>query len=321
MEKRYLPEDEETADKDHRFIKLSSQIIRGLLNIDDLNEEELEILDLGCKARRERAEREKAEKDKTSVIHDGPVVVPFDKNNVPDIWPPVAGGQVKTMSSMEIAEICEKRHDNVMRDIQATLTEDGKDALKFEGTYVDVQNKERPCYYLPRYECDLVVAGYSVKYRGTIIRRWYELGAETPEVSAPTFTLVVKDGARGVDLRELHQDLESKQEFSNWAKTKLRDFTQSVDYQPADEIVDRPQGGSYYKRGFVVSLECAKHIAMMENTERGKQVRQYFIECEKALKGLHSPTTTALPQTLGEALRFAADLADRKEALAMENTE
>ena len=68
MEKRYLPEDEETADKDHRFIKLSSQIIRGLLNIDDLNEEELEILDLGCKARRERANREQVEKEKAAAV-------------------------------------------------------------------------------------------------------------------------------------------------------------------------------------------------------------------------------------------------------------
>ena len=32
------------------------------------------------------------------------------EDSVPDVWPPIAGGQVKTMSSMEIAEITGKGH-------------------------------------------------------------------------------------------------------------------------------------------------------------------------------------------------------------------
>ena len=132
------------------------------------------------------------------------------------------------------------------------------------------------------------------------------LDDEVPEAEEPTFTFVIKEGSRGVDLRELHQELESKQEFSNWTKTKLKHFTQGVDYQPADEKVERPQGGSYVKRGFFVSTDCAKHIALMEQTEKGRQVRKYFIECEKALRESQQPA--ALPQNYAEALRAAADL-------------
>ena len=35
---------------------------------------------------------------------------------------------------------------------------------------------------------------------------------------------------------------------------------------------------------YTLSLEMAKHLAMMENTPRGYQVRGYFIECETSLK-------------------------------------
>ena len=59
------------------------------------------------------------------------------------------GGQVKTMSSMDIAEITGKSHKNVMRDIRLILGRAGIGELKFELTYLDAQNKERPCYQLP----------------------------------------------------------------------------------------------------------------------------------------------------------------------------
>jgi len=54
-----------------------------------------------------------------------------------------------------------KEHKHVMRDIRGTLEEAGIAESKFGRTYLDAQNKERPCYHLPRFECDLVVSGYS----------------------------------------------------------------------------------------------------------------------------------------------------------------
>jgi len=108
-----------------------------------------------------------------------PVVVPFDPETDPAVFPPSrADGGVKTMSSLEIAEVTGKELRNVMRDIRTVLTEAGIGALKLERTYLDAQNNQRPCYHLPRFECDLVVSGYSVRYRAAIIRRWHELEAK-----------------------------------------------------------------------------------------------------------------------------------------------
>jgi Rha family phage regulatory protein len=88
-----------------------------------------------------------------------------------------------TMSSREIAELTGKNHADVMRDIRKVFEEVEIGESKFACTYLDSQNKERPCYNLPRRECDLVIAGYSAKYRLAIIDRWIEL--ESKNVKTP----------------------------------------------------------------------------------------------------------------------------------------
>ncbi len=79
---------------------------------------------------------------------------------------------VKTMSSLEIAEVTRKTYFNVVRDIEKVLNAAGVGTLKFEDTYTDPQNKQTyKCYNLPRLECDLVITGYSVPYRLKVIQR------------------------------------------------------------------------------------------------------------------------------------------------------
>ena len=80
-----------------------------------------------------------------------------------------------TMSSREIAELTNKLHKNVVVDIDRILSEAGIDALVFQRIYKDPQNRNQTEYLLPKRECDLVVSGYSVKYRLAIIDRWQEL--------------------------------------------------------------------------------------------------------------------------------------------------
>jgi Rha family phage regulatory protein len=84
------------------------------------------------------------------------------------------------MSSLEIAELTGKDHFNVLRDIKCILKEAEIDQLKFEGVYLGGNGQERRCYNLPRLECDLVVSGYSTKYRLAIIKRWHELEKQVP---------------------------------------------------------------------------------------------------------------------------------------------
>jgi phage regulator Rha-like protein len=86
------------------------------------------------------------------------------------------------MSSVEIAVLTGKLHENVLKDIRRVLEEVEIDAVRFDGNYKDSMNRKKPCYNLPRRECDLVVSGYSVKYRLAIIDRWQELEAAQPKL-------------------------------------------------------------------------------------------------------------------------------------------
>lgn len=87
--------------------------------------------------------------------------------------PPTQG--IPAMSSLEIAKITSKNHADVMRDIRNTLEQAGIVESRFAGYYIASNGKQNPCYLLPRRECDLVISGYSVKYRLAIIDRWHEL--------------------------------------------------------------------------------------------------------------------------------------------------
>lgn len=82
------------------------------------------------------------------------------------------------MSSLDIARITEKEHRHVMRDIRQVFEDAGIDQTKFGQVYLAGNGQQQPCFILPRRECDLVISGYSVKYRLAIIDRWRELEAE-----------------------------------------------------------------------------------------------------------------------------------------------
>ncbi|WXP54247.1 Rha family transcriptional regulator [Escherichia coli] len=68
-----------------------------------------------------------------------------------------------TMSSRQIAEFVDKRHDNVVRDIRKMLNELEKDVLKFEGIYLDQYGREKIEYHLDEEMTLTLVTGYDVK--------------------------------------------------------------------------------------------------------------------------------------------------------------
>jgi phage anti-repressor protein len=61
-------------------------------------------------------------------------------------------------------------------------------------------------------------------------------------------------------------------------------FAESLDFSQLRQKVELVQGGNTYKEEIKLTVECFKTWAMMVNTEKGKQVRKYFLECEKIAK-------------------------------------
>ena len=101
-----------------------------------------------------------------------------------------------------------------------------------------------------------------------------------------------------VNARELHAFLESKQDFSTWIKNRIEkyEFVENQDFISLHKKMEREIGGTV-RIEYFVSLSMAKELAMVENNEKGKQARKYFIECEKKLNS--TPSTQV--QVVGKA--------------------
>jgi phage regulator Rha-like protein len=83
-----------------------------------------------------------------------------------------------TMTSREIADLTDKQHAHVMRDIRAMLAElHGEGGIsRFGDTQVNPQNGQSyPVYRLPKRETLILVSGYNLAMRARIIDRWQEL--------------------------------------------------------------------------------------------------------------------------------------------------
>jgi phage regulator Rha-like protein len=98
----------------------------------------------------------------------------------------IATGAQRTMSSREIAELTEKNHADVLRDIRNMLDQLGLTASSFAASYKDSTGRTLPAFDLPEDLTITLVSGYSVQMRHRIVKRWQELEqASTPVTPAP----------------------------------------------------------------------------------------------------------------------------------------
>lgn len=131
------------------------------------------------------------------------------------------------------------------------------------------------------------------------------------------FTLVNRPVAgqaqQTVNARELHAFLEVQTRFNDWIKNRVDEygFIENQDFIAFTENL--VNGGRRIE--YALSLDMAKELSMVERNAKGKQARQYFIDCEKRLSG------SLIPHTFSEALRLAADLAERNQQQAAQIAE
>lgn len=103
-------------------------------------------------------------------------------------------------------------------------------------------------------------------------------------------------GEKVVNGRELHSILGSKQDFSTWAKARLKecDASENEEYTRFHKKVEANNATMIE---YIIKLDTAKEMAMLERNEKGKQVRRYFIEVEKKYKERAFDASALSPQT------------------------
>jgi len=102
-----------------------------------------------------------------------------------------------------------------------------------------------------------------------------------------------------VNARQLHTGLGVKKDFSDWIKAQIlrARLVEKRDYlaSPLKGV-----GGKFDSIEYHLTIESAKHIAMMSGTEKGFGVREYFLECERLAK----QKTQALPVVKSQAMQL-----------------
>jgi len=127
------------------------------------------------------------------------------------------------------------------------------------------------------------------------------------------------DGRQAVSGRALHQFLEVAEKYTDWFK-RMREygFTEGQDYVPETRnMPPAANGRSYTMTDHILTLDMGKEVSMLQRNEKGRQARQYFIDCEKRAKESPAPQWQ-IPQTYAEALRELADTADRAAAAELQ---
>ena len=107
-----------------------------------------------------------------------------------------------------------------------------------------------------------------------------------------------KDGEQVVSARELHNALEVQSRFNDWANRMLVDFEANIDFEIvlldnkgsvlkneyAAKLSSQQRSAKGIQTDYALLLDTAKHIAMIQRNDKGREIRRYFIEAEKQLR-------------------------------------
>ncbi len=123
----------------------------------------------------------------------------------------------------------------------------------------------------------------------------------------------------GVSAKALHESLGVGRDFSTWIDGRVADynFIKGVDYLDIDSPVSGKQstknnqwvtkrGGDRRSKDYFLSMNMAKELGMVERTEQGRLIRQYFIKCEEALHKVAPTITKQLRHQLKSRLKVAS---------------
>ncbi|EGQ5385088.1 phage antirepressor Ant [Escherichia coli] len=108
-----------------------------------------------------------------------------------------------------------------------------------------------------------------------------------------------------VNARDLHTFLGVGKRFASWITERIAEygFVENQDYilvSPNREIKGR--GGDRRSKDYHLTLDTAKELAMVERNEKGRQIRRYFIECEKKLRSVQPVQAEPQPQFTAEEI-------------------
>ncbi|EJN8578621.1 antA/AntB antirepressor family protein [Escherichia coli] len=104
--------------------------------------------------------------------------------------------------------------------------------------------------------------------------------------------------------RNLHAFLGIGKMFAHWIKDRLGEygFVENQDFVIACQNWQAKGRGGHNRKEYHLTLDTAKELAMVERNEKGRQIRRYFIECEKKLRNIQPVQAEPQPQFTAEEI-------------------
>ncbi|CAB0926646.1 phage antirepressor Ant [Corynebacterium diphtheriae] len=132
--------------------------------------------------------------------------------------------------------------------------------------------------------------------------------------------LHTQDGAQAVMGRDLHNFLEVTTRYNDWIGRLIEKygFNEGQDYVLKNEYVPGTNGRSYERANHILTMDMAKELSMVQNNAKGREARQYFIECEKRAK---TPRIDGSEITRLELIQIAMNAETERLALEAKNKE
>lgn len=98
---------------------------------------------------------------------------------------------------------------------------------------------------------------------------------------------IANETALLVNARDLHTFLDVGKRFASWIVERIAEygFVENKDFMIISQVREKIGRGRPAK-DYHLTLDTAKELAMVERNEKGRQIRRYFIECEKKLRSM-----------------------------------
>lgn len=124
-------------------------------------------------------------------------------------------------------------------------------------------------------------------------------------------TVIEKDNQQLVSARELHAALEIKKDFSDWFKCQIESL-ELTDGEDFTTLEGKSTGGRP-RTDYILTIECAKDVAVASRTSKGRELRRYLIRFEEEHR--NKTTITLEPVAL---LKLAVSELEKKDVLIQE---
>lgn len=131
------------------------------------------------------------------------------------------------------------------------------------------------------------------------------------ELITITKATINNEEVNAVNARDLHEKLEIETKFNTWMPRRIEEYEFE---EGRDFVTNLSKSHGRPSKEYIISLDMAKELAMVENNEQGRRIRRYFIEVEKNARKFSEAVAAQVSAMIpvireNERLRFQLDFA------------